>query len=429
MIIVYICSCLKRFVVKKVTVVLGITFLLIYTTGLTSCEKAKVTPGDPVAILLTEKQKEVVDSANNFAFNLFRPIITGTKSAENIMISPFSISSALSMTLNGAGGETYDAMAKALSLDDKTLSEINDAYFKLMSDMVSVDDRVVINIANSVWVENSFTVKEGFMQALETYFDAEAKSFDINDAGAATDINSWIESKTNGKIKNMMSSLDPATVMLLINAVYFNGKWRDKFDKAGTSNRPFYLSSGASKDVPTMYNETDLAVLHRDNATIVDIPYGQGNYTMVVALPDEGVTPADIAGSLDAVKWQEWTTAIENAGTHIQLYLPKFKYEYKRSLVNDLTTMGMGIAFTDNADFSNISDESLKIFDVMHQTYIATDEEGTEAAAATVVVVGTTSANPSTTVININRPFLYFIREIYTGTIVFMGVVEDPSAS
>jgi len=379
--------------------------------------------------MLTQKQKEVVDSANDFAFNLFRPIVTGNENAENIMISPFSVSSALSMLLNGASGETYDAILKTLSLEDKSLDEINDTYLKLMTDMVPVDERVVMDIANSVWVEEEFTVKEGFMQALDEYFDAESRSFDIDDPNAYVDMNNWIENKTNGKIKNTLSGLAPNTIMLLINAVYFNGKWKNQFDVENTSDKPFYLTPGTSKNVPTMYNETTLAASHHDNVTLVDLPYGQGNYTMVIALPDEGVTPAEIASTLDAAKWQEWSASIGTAGSEVQLSMPKFKYEYKRSLSGDLGAMGMGIAFTDNAEFANISDEQIKVLDVLHKTYIDTDEEGTEAAAVTVVVVGTTSIDPSIMVININRPFLYFIREIYTGTIVFMGVVEDPSAA
>jgi len=413
---------------KKTAVVLGILSSVIFTSILVSCEKAKDIPGDPVPILLTEKQKEVIDQSNNFAFNLFKEIITNKKSSENIMISPFSVSSALSMTLNGAAGETYNEMVKALSMNGKTLEEINDAYLKLMSEMVPVDDRVVMNIANSVWVEQDFIVKEGFLQALETYYEAETKSFDINDKGSADIINSWIADKTNDKIKKMISPLDPGTRLLLINAVYFNGKWKEKFNPDNTSERPFYLSSGLSKNVSTMTNKTVISSYRKNNATIVDLPYGQGNYTMVIALPDEGVTPADVVSSLDAATWQDLEKSLENAGEECQLYLPKFKYEYKISLVEDMKNLGMKLAFTDFADLSNISNTGLKVYDILHNTYISTDEEGTEAAAATVVSVGVTSAGPPPE-IHINRPFVYFIREIYTGTIVFMGIVEDPSAS
>ena len=414
---------------KKNGFVLGLLCISLAATFITSCERAKDLPDEPIPILLTEKQKEVVDLSNDFAFNIFRQIVTNTKTQGNIMISPFSISSALSMTLNGAAGETFDEMEQTLSLSGKTIGEINDAYLKLVSEMVPVDERVTLDVANSVWVEKDFKVKEGFMQALEAYFDAEAKSFDINNPGASVEaINDWIAGKTNDKIKNMLSGLDDGTRLLLINAVYFNGKWKEKFDGGKTTDRPFYLSTGTAKNVPAMTNKIVLSSFHKNNATVVDLPYGQGNYTMAIALPDEGVTPSELASSLDAATWQDWQSSLENAAGEYQIYLPKFKYEYQRSLVNDLENMGMKLAFTDNADFSNMADPGLKIYDVLHKTFISTDEAGTEAAAATVVVVGTTSVGPSP-VIDINRPFLYFIREIYTGTIVFMGIVEDPSAS
>jgi serine protease inhibitor len=414
---------------KSAVFILGIAASALVLTNFTSCERSKDKdiPGDPVQIILTEKQKEVVDQSNSFAFNLFNQVLSSKTDGKNIMISPFSVSSALSMTLNGAKGETYDQMLKALSLEGKTLDEINNAYKKLMTDMVPVDERIVFDIANSVWVEKSFSVKESFMQTLQTYYDAEAKSFDIEDPTSPDIINTWIEDKTNDKIQDMISGLPDGTNMLLINAIYFNGKWREKFNKANTSDKPFYLSSGTVKNVPTMYNKTVYSSFHQNNATVVDLPYGQGNYTMVIALPDEGYTPAQIASSLDPSTWQEWETNLEDAGSEKQLYLPKFKYEYSRSMSTDLCNLGMPKAFSGSADFSNIDDVAgLQIIDVLHKTYIATDEEGTEAAAATAVIVGVTSAEPDP-VININRPFLYFIREIYTGTIVFMGIVEDPT--
>jgi serine protease inhibitor len=178
-----------------------------------------------------------------------------------------------------------------------------------------------------------------------------------------------------------------------------------------------------------MYLETNLDVLKTDNATIVDLPYGQGNYTFVVVLPDEGVTPAEVASGLDAEKWQDLMGQLKNKTTEVHLSLPKFEYKYKRLLNEDLKTLGMGIAFDNQlADFSNIADLQLYVSKVLHQTYIKTDEEGTEAAAATVVEIGETSTGPNWINIDINRPFLYFIREISTGTIVFMGKVEDPLA-
>ncbi|MCU0378665.1 MAG: serpin family protein [Bacteroidales bacterium] len=413
---------------KNMTIGLSLILIAGITTSVISCERTKneTPPGDPVQIELTLKQAEVVESANKFAFDLFVPVISEKKGAENIMISPFSVTSALSMTLNGAAGETFEAMMTALRYDGKTIGEINETYLKLMKDMVPVDPRVVMEIANSVWVEKRLTVKKSFIDALKNYYLAEARDIDVTDPGAVDEVNSWIEDKTHDKIQDMLDELSPDLAMLLINAVYFKGKWRNEFDKDVTANKPFYATPGSPVQVPMMFQNENFAVTRSQNATLVELPYGQGNYSMVVMLPDEGVSTAVAASTLTPENWVLWMADLARGTTDVDLSLPRFKYEYKRELKNDLTALGMGIAFTDFADFSNISEQGMLISRVLHQTFIETNEEGTEAAAATVVEMVFTSM-PMTTVVNVNRPFLYFIRETTTGTIIFMGQVADPS--
>lgn len=392
-----------------------------------SCDRLKdePEPGDPVQVDLTLKQKEVVDSANTFAFDLFRPIVEEDNGGQNLMISPFSITSALSMVLNGAAGDTYDAVSHTLRYNNRTLQEINETYLKLMREMISVDPRVTMEIANSVWVEKRLVVKQSYIDALKVWYLAEARNIDVSDPGAVDLVNGWIEEKTHDKIRDMIEYLSPDLAMLLINAIYFNGKWRYQFDKKETSDKPFYITADATVSVPMMYQEENFALARSENATLIDLPYGQGNYTMVVMLPDEDVTLEEVATTLNPENWKTWMQQLSNGTSEVQLSLPKFEYEYKRTLNNDLKALGMEIAFSPSADFSNITDQSIMISRVLHQTFIRTDEEGTEAAAATVVEFVFTSV-PQTRVVNINRPFLYFIRESTTGTIVFMGQVVDP---
>jgi serpin B len=406
---------------------IAILVLAAISGTIVSCDRQKEDPlpGDPVPIALTLKQKDVIDSANKFAFDLFVPIVAEKKGSENIMISPFSISSALSMVLNGAAGETFDAVRNTLRYDGKTLQEINETYLKLMKEMIPVDKRVTMEIANSVWVEKRLIVKQPYIDALKTWYLAEARDIDVTDPGAVDMVNNWIEEKTHDKIQDMLDDLSPDLAMLLINAIYFNGKWRYQFDAKDTRNKSFYLTPSETVQVPMMYQEEKFAVTHTGNATLAELPYGQGNYSMVVMLPDENVSLASAAATLNAKDWALWMQRLSNGTTEVQLSLPKFEYEYKRELNDDLTALGMGIAFSDFADFSNITDQRILISRVLHQTFIKTDEEGTEAAAATVVEFVFTSM-PMTTVVNINRPFLYFIRETTTGTIVFMGQVVDP---
>jgi len=404
------------------------TLLLAGISGIIiSCERLKddPLPGDPVPIDLTLKQKEIVDSANKFAFDIFKPVVGETKGSENMMISPFSIASALSMVLNGAAGETFEAVRHTLRYDEKTLEEINEAYLKLLEEMIPVDERVTVEVANSVWAEKRLTIKQSYVDALEHWYLAEARNIDVSDPNAVNIVNGWIEDKTHDRIQDMLDYLSPDLAMLLINAIYFNGKWRYQFEQDNTHDRPFYVTPESSVNVPMMYQEENFAVTHTANATLVELPYGQGNYSMVVMLPDEGVTLDEAAVTLKPDNWSAWMSALSLGASEVQLSLPKFEYEYKRELKDDLTALGMGIAFSGAADFSNITDQDIFISRVLHQTFIKTDEEGTEAAAATVVEFEFTSI-PSTTVVNVNRPFLYFIRETTTGTIVFMGQVVDP---
>lgn len=401
------------------------------TTGqMTSCEDQteKSLPADPVEINLSLKQRKVVASANRFGFDLFRPVVAGEETGTNIMISPFSVTSALSMTLNGASGETFNAVRSALRYDGQSLEEVNETYRRLVTEMVPVDERVVMEIANSVWAENNFRVKKEFMDALKEWYLAEARNFDVTDPRSVDIINGWIEEKTHDRIQNMLSSLDRDLVMLLINAVYFNGKWKHQFDSKKTAERPFFITPGNPVQVQSMYQKQKFAMSRPEKMTLVELPYGQGNYSMVVALPDEEIAPSEIVTGLDAGKWEEWMESLSYGPTEVELYMPKFKYEYKRKLNDDLISLGMDPAFAPGiADFSRISDEEIFISFVLHQTFIENKEEGTEAAAATVIGFTRTSLPPEPEVIDINRPFLYFIRETTTGTIVFMGLVADPT--
>jgi serine protease inhibitor len=420
-----------RIIIKSGIIVTFLSSLIVFS----SCEKSNsddqsIDPGNPVNISIEIYQKEVIDSANKFAFDLFKPILADSKGTKNIMISPFSISSALCMVLNGATGETFEAMKKSLRLQGKTLEEINDTYFKLTTEMVPVDEHVVLEIANSVWVEKQLSIKQQFISDLSDWYKAEAREIDITDPNAVKIVNDWIAEETHDKIIDMLDYLDPNLAMLLINAVYFNGKWRNKFDKADTKEEPFYVTPSTPKSVPMMHQEENLKAVKVNNLTIVDIPYGQGNYSMLIILPDTDITISDAANNLSPSQWNKWMELLANNTHKVELSMPRFKYEYKRLLNNDLINLGMGIAFSDWATFGNISDQTLQISRVIHQSFIDTNEEGTEAAAATIVEFRYGSALPNESwvnKVNIDHPFLYFIYETSTGTILFMGKVNDPT--
>ncbi|MCD4768603.1 MAG: serpin family protein [Bacteroidales bacterium] len=411
----------------KSTLTYLFTFIL-FLLPVSSCEKSEIddNPGDPVNIELTATQKSLVESDNSFSFDIFKLIMENDTESENIMISPLSISYALSMTLNGANGSTRDSMMNALRYYNLDIDDINNSYKDLTQSLMNVDERVIMEIANSVWVENRLNVKEEFINALKDYFDAEGYQFDISDPEIVDVINKWIEDHTHGKIKEMIDELSDDVVMLLVNAIYFNGKWRYKFDEDKTTDMPFYKRSNTEVMVPMMNQTTTLKVGGTEDLIIAELPYGQGNYVMDVILPQNGNSINDILPQLTSESWNTWIGNFYEK--EVNIFMPRFKYEYKKSLADVLSSMGMGIAFTPGlADFSNISDQQLFISEVLHQTFIETKEEGTEAAAATVVMIELTSVEPSVLTISLDRPFLYIIRETSTNAILFFGMTGDPS--
>jgi serpin B len=411
---------------KKLTFRVAIVFSFSISLFLISCKKDPVVilPVEPVKIDLTTDQVSLIGSENSFALDIFKKVTENSDASENIIISPLSISSALSMTLNGANGATRDAMLVALRMIGVTPDIINNSYKGLTEALLNVDTRVIISIANSVWIENNFVVKKPFVDVLTQYYNAESKSFDVLDPLAPTQINSWIESKTNGLIKNMIDQLDPNTVMLLINAIYFKGKWNSQFDKDKTVQESFYKPDGSTITIPMMKQTSDYKIYDGDGFTLAELAYGQGNFVMDVILPADNNGIKSLIPLITENSFSGWLNQMVERKT--ELSFPRFKYGYKKELKNILTDMGMGITFTDNADFSNISDLSTKISFVLHQANIETNEEGTEAAAATVVGISNTSMPAGPFVLNVDHSFLYIIRETTTNSILFMGKVVDP---
>ncbi len=387
----------------------------------------ELLPEEPVEIDLTTNQIALIESENSFAFDIFREVMENADKEENIIISPLSISCALSMTLNGADGTTRDAMLTALRMSGITPEEINSSYKDLTEALLTVDKRVLMTIANSVWTEDRITPKQTFIDILEDYYDAESKEFSITDPTAPDRINEWIEDNTNGLIKEMIDKLEDNTVMLIINAIYFKGKWKLQFDEDNTEQEPFYKQGGTSVEVPMMKQTDDFKVFDGDGFMLAEFPYGQGNFVMDIILPDGQDGVDALLPSITDAAFPGWVTNMTTRETDVSI--PRFKYGFKKKLKDILSDMGMGIAFTEGADFTNITDyPPLLINDVTHQAFIETNEEGTEAAAATVVDIGLTSMPLQPLIFNADHAFLYIIRETTTNSIIFMGRVTDPQA-
>jgi serine protease inhibitor len=398
-----------------------ITSAIILVTALSCVKKEENLPSKPVQLNLTLKEATIATSANTFAYDIFNRM-SSSKGSGNLIFSPLSISYALSMTANGAAGPTRDSIMKGLGLTDLNIDDLNKSYKDLTAALLGVDSRVKIEIANSIWENKDYQAKQAFRDLLASYYSADSRAVDFGDPASVSLVNNWISGHTNGLIDKMISSLSSDDIMLLINAIYFKGKWGQQFDAKNTEPKPFTLPGSSSVDVPTMYNEKTYSVYKGENESIIELPYGQGNFVMDIIL-SSGNEPWMISS-------ERFNSLLSQLSSRkVMLYLPKFKYTYKIELSDILKAMGMSLAFSDNADFSNIFEGlQLKITGVLHQAYIKTDEEGTEAAAATVVRVGNTSVGPDDPILfDVDHQFTYVIREVTTNTVLFMGKVTDPT--
>jgi len=392
-----------------------------------SCEENSPEP-DPNEIELTQKGKTLVEADNLFGIKLFKEVLQAEDPDTNVMISPLSVSLALAMTYNGADGDTKEAMEETLELAGLTTDQINENYKFLIDALSGVDPKVLMNIANSIWYKHTFPVEQDFIDVNMNYYYAEVSSLDFGDPNAVNTINSWIANKTNDLITEVLDFIPADAVMYLINAIYFKGIWKFEFDEAETEEEPFYLSDGTTKDVPMMVQEETFNYLSNDWVQAVEMPYGQGNYSMIVLLPQTGKTLNEVVEELSNETWNNWLGDFHKE-EKVVIHLPRFKFEYENLLNEELISMGMGIAFDpDNADFSKINpDRQLCISRVIHKSFIEVNEEGTEAAAVTVVEIIETSAGGETFIsFRVNQPFLFAIKEKYTNTIIFIGRVMEP---
>jgi serine protease inhibitor len=391
-----------------------------------ACNKPEepVIVGNWKPIPLTEKSAKVIASSNAFGLDLFTRLVEAEES-KNVVISPLSVSLALAMTYNGAEGETKSAMEKALKLSGLTSDEINQSFLDLMEALLTVDPKVTMEIAQSIWYRQGLPVLESFKQVNRTFYAAEVNELDFARPDAKDIINGWIEDKTHDKIRDMIERVDPSFAMFLVNALYFKGEWRTKFDKDRTFKGTFIQANGSQQQVNMMQKTDSVSYLSNNLFTSVELPYGQGNFNMVILLPNEGKTCADVRGQLTTKNWDSWMKSYSPV-SELMIFMPSFKNEIALQLNDALKAMGMEVAFTSEADFSGMTGSPLLAIDyVQHNTFIEVNEDGTEAAAATVVGMFETSAGTTPQVFMVNRPFVFAITERSTGAILFMGQMNS----
>jgi len=402
------------------------------TSVLIACGTGSLDPITALPRELSVAEQHLIEADNAFAFSLFREINRQEEAGRNVFVSPLSVAMALGMTYNGAAGSTRAAMAEALELQGMSIGEVNQAYRDLIDLLRGLDARVEFRLANSIWHRPQFVPLQSFQDVNRQFFDATVQALDFSQPGASSTMNDWVDRNTNGRIKKIIpESVPDHLVMYLINAIYFKGDWTYRFDKGLTRNQPFRLADGEQVSVPMMSREEKhhVRMFSDGNVTVVDLPYSRRAFAMTVVLPDDVRGAERLATELTQERWNGWIAALDS--TSILVSLPKFTLEYALRLNDVLKALGMAEAFDPcRADFSNMfvirPGQNFYIDDVRHKSFVDVNEEGTEAAAATSVGVGVTSAPAR---IEVDRPFLFAIRERLTGSILFLGKIMNPTVN
>lgn len=437
--------------IKHSVVVLAFLALLFSLVGCSPTSTPAKTPGAPTSMELmkldqsnlvrisnpqvsTSDQQALVDGNTAFAISLLQ--FLGSQPG-NLVYSPFSISEALAMTYAGAHGETEQQIANALhfTLPQASLHPAFNALDQQLNGLASAsssgsDQSFKLSVVDALWGQQGFTFLPAFLDTLSQNYGAGIRLLDFENSTeqARQTINNWVSDQTQQKILNLLpqGSVLPVTRLVLTNAVYFKADWAFPFQGGNTNDKPFTLSDGTQVNVPTMNEAAGLGYAESDGVQLVELPYANSNLSMIIILPPTGGLDAFTA-SLTPDKVASLVNSIATT-QEVNLNLPKFKFDASFNLNDALSTLGMPDAFdAAKADFSGMDGkQDLVIQGVLHKAFIAVDEQGTEAAAATGVVVGLTSIQVSQVTVNVDHPFLFMIVDHNSGTILFAGRVMDP---
>jgi serpin B len=370
------------------------------------------------------------NAVNVFSFDLFKELYAENEA--NIFLSPYSVFVALAMVYEGAVNETADEMAKVLRVKQDNQS-FHD-YMKNLYDNLNKNNEYNISTANSLWIKENLQLLQYYLDVIQTYYGGNATEVDFsNPSQTANKINQWVENNTNGLIKDLIQSdyIDPFyTALILTNAIYFKALWKVQFDPENTTERDFESCLGNVVNVPTMtlvntkdvFNYTETSDLQ-----ILELPYTRDEISMMILLP-KNKDLDDIIDAIDNDDYAEWRESL--AETEVDIYLPKFEMKTSYDLKNILIQMGLVNAFSSSADFSGITGgKDLFVSNVFHKAFIEVNEQGTEAAAATAVIMELTvnGGGSSRVIFDANHPFLFLIQHKETGTILFMGKICNPT--
>mgnify|MGYP006283506327 CR=1 FL=1 len=375
--------------------------------------------------LNAQETMEFSKSVNSFNWKFYQEI---KEDPVNIIYSPHSISSALALPYNGAKGTTKEEMSDVMAFDNN-LDALNASYHQLSEYLNNNIKSISLNIANALWAQKNLKLNAPYLKAIDSYYEGELNycNFAGNPEEAREEINNWVEKKTANKIQDLLKkgSIERSTRLVLVNAIYFNAPWQEQFEKERNTEETFYIFSKCKMVATYMHKSIQTRYFNHKLFQAVELPYKGGDASMLILLPKERYGLMDLEKWINDERYGEMLKGMKR--TQANVSLPKFKYTWEQTINDPLQEMGMKRAFSGSAEFSGITDkERLFIDKVIHKAFIDVNEEGTEAAAATAVVMRKTAIIPETTDFKVDHPFLFIIKENRNNTILFAGRVLEP---
>lgn len=417
---------------KKVTMTLAMMAMMM---GLASCGTTKNADNsknnqqdDLVAsredglmddnyLILSDAQRDIIENNNAFALNLFSQM----KGFDSKVVSPMSVSYLMDMLANGADGQTRQEIMKAIGCEKVSLKDLNEFYQMMIARANHFDKATTINIADYIALNRQYQLKDGFASTMKNYYQAGIESLDFSKASTLKRINRWCSDHTDGMIPKIIEQVDADAVSYIMNAIYFNGTWTDKFDTRQTKLENFQGYTRDIKKTQMMHRNGKYQYMDNADFAAVNLPYGNGSYSMTLILPNRGKSIDEVMAGLDAKKVSELGRSMDECV--VDLKLPRFTISQETSLNDIIGKLGAPTMFTSGADFSNFASGNLSISKMLQKAKIEVSEEGTKASAVTMAMVAMTALRPEPRKVEFhaNRPFIYMITEHSTGAILFMG--------
>ena len=417
---------------KKVTMSFALMAMMM---GVTSCNTTKNASnskgnhsGEMIAsredglmdenyLILSDAQRDIVEKNNAFALNLFSQM----KGFDSKVVSPMSVSYLMGMLANGADGQTRQEIMKAIGCENVSLKDLNEFYQMMITRAGHFDKATTINIADYIALNRQYQLKDGFASTMKNYYKAGVESLDFSKASTLKRINQWCSEHTDGMIPKIIDQVDADAVSYIMNAIYFNGTWTDKFDKQQTKLENFQGYTRDIKKAQMMHRHAKYQYLDNADFAAIDLPYGNRSYSMTVILPNRGKSIDEVMAALDTKKVGELRRNMDECV--VDLKLPRFTISQETTLNDIISKLGAPTMFSGSADFSNFASGNLNISKMIQKAKIEVSEEGTKASAVTMAMVAMTALRPEPrkVVFHANRPFVYMITENSTGAILFMG--------